>query len=123
MKVDSNINVSSRGSKIRYLINFSDTEINKLINIQGTEYDRHMRFSPHQINMMKNLESQGVPLSFIAKLFNTSYNLVRYHTRADKVSYNKKRNDYPRRWVRDLSYYHDLAEYKRDIIVDQMKSL
>lgn len=95
----------------------SDHDINKVVKIQGTQYDRRRKISDKELELIADLYEQGESYSGIADQVGYSPRLVRYHLDAnfrrkciDLMTGESVRSKSP------VEEMHDRAAYKRDLV-------
>lgn len=74
------------------ILKMTDNEIDKVINIQGTRFDRKRKFSNSTLNRMKGMYEKGMSISEISKKLSISPTMVKYHVCPEwRAHYNSTR--------------------------------
>lgn len=109
--------------KKKDILALSDKELDKVVKIAGTQYDRKRKINDKQIASAKRLVKQGKSFEYIIKKLklNVTENTIRYHLdeayrryRTDHANYGRpvaacKRGDYN-------EILKDRAAYKRKLV-------
>ena len=109
--------------KKKDILELSDKELDKVVKIAGTQYDRKRKISDKQIESAKRLVKKGKSFEYIIKKLklNVTENTIRYHLdeayrryRIDHANYGRsvaacKRGDYN-------EILKDRAAYKRKLV-------
>lgn len=109
--------------KKKDILELSDRELDKVVKIAGTQYDRKRKINDKQIASAKRLVKKGKSFEYIIKKLklNVTENTIRYHLdeayrryRIDHANYDRpvaawKRGDYN-------EILKDRAEYKRKLV-------
>lgn len=109
--------------KKKDILELSDKELDKVVKIAGTQYDRKRKISDKQIESAKRLVKRGKSFEYIIKKLklNVTENTIRYHLdeayrryRIDHANYGRsvaacKRGDYN-------EILKDRAAYKRKLV-------
>ena len=109
--------------KKKDILELSDKELDKVVKIAGTQYDRKRKISDKQIESAKRLVKKGKSFEYIIKKLklNVTENTIRYHLdeayrryRIDHANYGRpvaacKRGDYN-------EILKDRATYKRKLV-------
>ncbi len=108
------------------IINSSDSVVNKVVHIAGTNYDRRRKVTKSLRRRMIQMYNAGKSISYIADYFSVSWDTVK---RACVESYNeseklRKRDLYRR--MRYTTEYNptkkrELANYKRLLLKENKK--
>lgn len=94
-----------------------DAEVDKVVKIQGTPYDRKRKVSPETLVRMQKMDRKGKSISEIAKSLGLSYFTVKYNV--DSVwreMYNKTRNG--AHTGKDHISKTDRVAYKRQLVAE-----
>lgn len=109
--------------KKKDILELSDKELDKVVKIAGTQYDRKRKISDKKIESAKRLVKKGKSFEYIIKKLklNVTENTIRYHLddayrryRIDHANYGRsvaacKRGDYN-------EILKDRAAYKRELV-------
>ena len=97
------------------ILKLTDAEIDKVVKIQGTRFDRKRKYSTSTYNRMKNMFAKGKSVAEIAKALGISYGTVRYNVDEEfRKEFNETRSG--AHTGVDKITKEDRAAYKRDII-------
>lgn len=112
------------------LLNLTDSELNSVVTIKNTDYNKNVRYGAQTKKMwdvLYNAEGLGrMSISEIAKAWGTSYNTVR---KAVDPEYRERlrvhRNEYQKTYERpereyDPNYRPNLIARKRELISSEM---
>lgn len=70
-----------------------DSQLDRTVKIQGTDYDRKRKYSSKIVKKMNNLLTKGKTISEVAKEFGCNPLTVKYNTdKAFREAFNAKRN-------------------------------
>lgn len=95
----------------------SDSALNSVIGIEGTNYDRRRKLTNKQIASIKRSAEKGKDIKFLSEKYGVSQNTIRYHVDPKFKAYmNAKRAEYGSYTNASSSYKKELAEYKRFLI-------
>ncbi len=105
---------------VKEMIKMSNSAIDSMVKIQGTNYDRKRRVTKDMKNRMSQMYNAGKSYSAIANHFGVTPRTVRYNLDEEfKKRENKVRNIYARNWVPEKGMIAERAEYKRQLIQDR----
>lgn len=97
------------------ILKMTDAEIDQVVKIQGTRFDRKRKYSTTTYNRMKNMFAKGKSVSEIAKALGINYATVRYNVDEDyRKEYNRTRDS--RHTGVDTITKEDRVAYKREIV-------
>lgn len=96
------------------LLLLSDSQLNHTVRIQGTKFDRKRKVSDKTDARMKELYNSGMPVMDIAKLFDLSYNTVKYHVDEEYNKYCRSRKN--AHTGKTHISVQDRIEYKRKLV-------
>ena len=105
--------------KKELLLRLDNKNLNKVVKIQGTKFDRNKKMSDKDIRLIQSMKNQGKSITEIAKKFNVSRNCIMYHTNEE---YKKKMNSLDsiygdRHGARDFAKENkERGQYKRNLI-------
>lgn len=103
--------------KINNLLDLSKTTFDKIICLEGTDYDRRRKVTTKQKEEMIIMKKEGKTLKEIATIFNVTPYTVRYNIDPlYKIKANQRRNNYHRNPVPTTRYRNDRIEYKKRLI-------
>lgn len=100
------------------LSTFDDDEINSLIKIQSTEFDRKRKIDDFTRCLMREDYNNGASISKLSNKYGVSSHAVRYNVDDNfREEYNRKRSKkYKDNHSGRTIFPADLAEYKRTLI-------
>lgn len=104
--------------KKQNILALSDSEINKLVKIKGTQYDRRRKISDKELILINDLYDKGKSYREIAEQVGYSPRLVRYHLDNEfRHRLIGHMTGEPVRNKKTISEsFHDRAAYKRDLV-------
>ena len=80
-------------SQKKEILRMNDHQINSVVKIQGTKYDRKRKISDATIKKMNKMYEKGYTVPEICKALNLNNTAVRYHVDPSfRIRYNQKRN-------------------------------
>lgn len=97
------------------ILDMSNIEIDSVVRIAGTNYDRRRKISLDTVEKMCYLRYRGWSVTAIAEKFGCSYSAAKYNTEPEyKEMINKKRSEYPA----SISYTtpSERGKYKRQLL-------
>lgn len=103
------------------VLNLSDNELDTLISIKGTKFDRRRKLTDKQVDGIKKYFKKGFTLTKLANRYNVSLVTIKYHVDPkykNRVNYN--RTFYPN--YTPIIYSQSLQEranYKRSLITSR----
>ena len=65
----------------------TDFQIDKLIKLEGTDYDRRRKLTTNDVAAIKRAHKQGYSISSLAKKYHVSYPTIKYHVDSDFKKY------------------------------------
>ena len=96
------------------IIRMSDSQVDKLVKLQGTKFDRKRTVSPAMVQKMIYLSECGLSTNRIAAECGVSWITAKYHTDLEwRENYNRTRNGKHYGKYSDKS---ERAEYKRRLL-------
>lgn len=99
----------------RDLLGMSDAQLDKVVKIQGTKFDRKRKISDKTIASMKRLVGKGIDVKEIAKKLDVSTFMIKYHT-DDEFRYKFNFFRSGKHTGVDKITPADRAQYKRDLV-------
>lgn len=100
--------------KKQELLELSDIELNKVVKIKGTKFDRRQKYTDKQIKKMQKLYKKGYSISDICLKLGCTYNTAKcYCVPGFREKLNKGRDG--KVYNRQITF-RDRAEYKRQLI-------
>lgn len=114
--------------KKRLILQMTDKELDKMVKISGTQYDRKRKLTDRQVASAKRMFTKnGKSLHYIADKFGVDYRTIRYHL---DETYRKSRisqaNTPDRKGASAKVYSQSLEErvaYKRKLIAQGRLSI
>lgn len=105
------------------LLNLSDSKLNRVAIIEGTNHDRRRKITTKTEYLMKKMYRRGKSIRYIAQHFGFSESAVKYRLSDDetKKKINSKRNLYVNNYTPEKYYRTELAKYKRWLIEKNKK--
>lgn len=96
-------------------LKMTDRELDKVIKIQGTRFDRKRKISNYTLYRMRTMFEKGISVADIARKLGLNYTTVRYNVDPEyKKEFNRKRNG--KHCGNTNITPEDRASYKREII-------
>ena len=80
-------------SKVSVLSNLSDAEVDKIVKIAGTQYDRRRVVTEKMIEKAKKYLARGKDYDYISRKLNVSVRTIRYHL-DDEYREHRKKNSH-----------------------------
>lgn len=106
--------------KVKEILKNIDPAIDKIVKIQGTNYDRRRKITYETIEKMHKMYNKGYSYKQIAEFFNTSVRNVRYNLDNEyRKEYNKKYPGSPTPFSRRRM--HERVAYKRNLVYNKKK--
>lgn len=100
------------------LLQLNNSELNSIVKIEGTKYDRRRKLSDSQIKELKKLFNKGELVCNLAKIYNITERTVLYHcVKGQKEFVNSYRAMYKQY---SKSNVNERAEYKRLLIKNKL---
>lgn len=91
--------------------------IDRLIKIEGTNFDRRRKLSVQDVDRIRELHNNGVSISRLADIYNVSYLTIKYHVDDDfKERENQRRNYYKQTPVDQKVMFKNRIAYKRSLL-------
>lgn len=104
------------------LLKLSASEINKKILVVGTNYDRRRKLTNKDINGIRKMYKKRRAISDIALRYGVSCTTIKYHLFENyKTELNLRRKDYINNTIYSFDCQEELAEYKRNLILDNKR--
>lgn len=105
----------------RELLNLGDQELDKIVKIQGTQYDRRRKLTDKQIEKARILYAKyDATLWDLAVMFDVNVRTIRYNLqssyRAERLEYAKAHPQTRRVKVDSVAAMIDRVAYKRQLI-------
>lgn len=102
-------------NKRKNVLKLDDTDLDKAVKIQGTEFDRKRKFTDAQVLEMKRLLGQGVKDKDVATKFKCSLHTMLYNTSEEyrKAAIEKRSGKHT--GVTHMDFDNRVA-YKRELI-------
>ena len=69
--------------KRKEIKNLNDFEVDQLVKIQGTQFDRKRKLTDKDIKSIKKLLSKGIGIEHIAEMFDVTVHTIKYNTDPD----------------------------------------
>lgn len=102
------------------VLKMTDAQIDKVVKIQGTKFDRKRKISDRTIASMKRMAGKGISVKEIAKKLDISPFMIKYHTDDTfRAKYNFFRSG--KHTGVDTITPADRAQYKRDLVESRKK--
>ena len=77
-------------SKVSVLSNLSDAEVDKIVKIAGTQYDRRRVVTEKMLKQARKYLKKGKDYDYISRKLNVSVRTIRYHLDDEYREYRKK---------------------------------
>ena len=98
------------------VLKLDDSKIDKLIKLQGTEFDRRRKLSNKDILNIRKLFGRGTSISAIAEKYKVAYTTVMYHlSDMNKYSMNALRTKYGYN-AQTADKKQERIDYKRKLV-------
>lgn len=73
----------------------TNNELDRIIKLEGTDYDRRRKLTNQQIAKIRRAKSNGASIADLASAYRVSYNTIKYHVDPEfKKEFNCKRLSY-----------------------------
>lgn len=106
--------IFGRKKKVKQLLELSDSELDQVIKIRNTDYDRSSKLTQDELKELRSLYAKGFTKSELAKLFNISIPTVTYRL-DDEIK--AQRNALRRKYRFNVNNnVKERAEYKRTLL-------
>lgn len=102
------------------VLKLSDTKVDNMIKIQGTQFERRLKLTPGQIYDIRVKKAQGIPMRALAREYNVNPLTIKYHTdETFKKQFNEARKgwqpgNHPDKGTKNR------AAYKRFLVMNNM---
>lgn len=102
--------------KRKQVKNLTDMEVDQLVKIQGTQYDRKRKLTDKDIKIIKKLISHGDSIDYIAAIFGVTEHTIKYNIDSEyrQHSINIRSGKHYGETTKDII---DRASYKRHLIL------
>jgi hypothetical protein len=99
----------------------TDHEVDKLIKIQGTDYDRRRKLKTKDITCIQRCYKRGVSLVDLARKYKVSPGTIKYHVDAKfKIAQNNTRASFGYAPFDETAQRNSRVAYKRSILNNNM---
>ena len=100
----------------KIVLSYEDDQIDSIVKIQGTQYDRKRKLTEKQVLEIKNQLNKGISVEALAKKYNVSEWIIRYNTddafRAHQLKIREKKS---KTHINTMDF-DDRVKYKRALI-------
>lgn len=93
----------------------SDVEVDKIVKIQGTPFDRKRKLSEATLKKMNHLYKKGKSFADIASKFGCSLTTVKYNLDPEFKAYHNSHRDGKHTGI-DVMTFSNRVKYKRDLV-------
>ena len=95
-----------------------DYEIDKLVRLEGTNYDRRRKLSVQDVTKIRNAYYTGrLSISQLATIYNVTYLTIKYHVDSQfKKDINERRNCYAPSDADPVAQRANRIQYKKSIL-------
>lgn len=106
--------------KRKEVLNLKDSEIDNLIKIQGTDFDRRRKLSNKDIATIRKLYIKGNSISYLASKYGVTYPTIVYHiSDENKFRMNMQRSQYPNSSNDTIETRNERVNYKRKLVASR----
>lgn len=97
------------------ILKYDDLQLDQVVKIQGTQYDRKRKLSDAQVDAIKAKLDKNIPIEALAKEYNVSAWVIRYNTDPEFRAHQLQIRTGEHTGV-DTMTFEDRVAYKRSLV-------